>query len=39
MNFQKSSIVFKLLPDLRKEIMSLKKEIEEFKEIKTNPSA
>jgi UDP-3-O-[3-hydroxymyristoyl] glucosamine N-acyltransferase len=31
MNFQKSSIVFKLLPDLRREILDLKKELEELK--------
>lgn len=38
MNFQKSSIVFKLLPELRKEIINLKKELEEYKKEKTNPS-
>jgi UDP-3-O-[3-hydroxymyristoyl] glucosamine N-acyltransferase len=31
MNFQKSSIVFKLLPELRQEILQLKKEIAELK--------
>jgi len=31
MNFQKSSIVFKLLPDLRREIIDLKRELEEYK--------
>jgi UDP-3-O-[3-hydroxymyristoyl] glucosamine N-acyltransferase len=39
MNFQKSSIVFKLLPDLRKEIFDLKRELEEYKKgLKTNSS-
>lgn len=33
-NFQKSSIVFKLLPELRKEIINLKKELEEYKKDK-----
>ena len=40
MNFQKSSIVFKLLPDLRREIVELKRELEEYrKELRTNPSS